>query len=126
MPPVLHGGCTVRFEAREGRNLGRVDEDEELEEELPAFDTGPGPPRAAFLIAYAAVVFAGLFGGAIGYGLVNVSRGGGSGASKAIGALIGAAFAAIGTGVVAVLSLRAMAEWRRPPGAGANDRTRRS
>ena len=125
MPPVWHGGSTVRFGASERRSLPRVDEDEALDEELPAFDTGPGPPRAAFLIAYAAVVLAGLFGGAIGYGLVNVSRGGGTAASRALGALIGAAFAAIGTGVVAVLSLRAMAEWRRPPGAGANDRTRK-
>jgi hypothetical protein len=93
------------------------------EEELPAFDTGPGPPRAAFLVAYLCVVLAGLFGGAIGYGLVNVSRGTSS-TDAAIGALVGAAGAAIGVGVVAVLALRAMAEWRRPPGAGANDRTR--
>jgi hypothetical protein len=125
MPPVWHGGCTVRFVPPTGRSLRQVDEDEGLEQELPAFDTGPGPPRAAFLIAYAAVVLAGLFGGAIGYGLMNVSRTGGSAAGKAIGALIGAVVAAVGTGVVAVLSLRAMAEWRRPPGAGANDRTRR-
>ncbi len=92
------------------------------EGELPAFDTGPGPSRAAFLIAYLGVVVAGLFGGAIGYGLVNVSSSGGSTVEKAIGALVGAALAAIGVGVVAVLALRAMAEWRRPPGAGANDR----
>jgi aspartokinase len=127
MPPVLHEGCTVRFATREGPSLPRVDEEEALEDpELPAFDTGPGPPRAAFLIAYAAVVLAGLFGGAIGYGLQHVSRSGSSATGEAIGALVGAAFAAIGTGVVAVLSLRAMAEWRRPPGAGANDRTRPS
>ncbi len=92
------------------------------EEELPAFDTGPGPPRGAFLLAYLGVVLAGLFGGAIGYGLVNVSSSGGTAAEKAIGALVGAVIAAVGVGIVAVLALRAMAEWRRPPGAGANDR----
>ncbi|MGZ4735059.1 MAG: hypothetical protein ACXVKA_03200 [Acidimicrobiia bacterium] len=91
-------------------------------EELPAFDTGPGPPRGAFLIAYASVVLAGLFGGAIGYGLVNASSSSGSGTAKAIGALIGAVGAAIGVGVVAVLALRAMAEWRRPPGADSFER----
>lgn len=91
------------------------------EEELPAFDTGPGPPRAAFLIAYAAVVLSGLFGAAIGYGLVNVSSGSTS-TGKAVGAIVGAVIAAVGVGVVAVLALRAMAEWRRPPGSGANDR----
>jgi hypothetical protein len=88
----------------------------------PAFDTGPGPSRAAFLIAYLGVVVAGLFGGAIGYGLVKVSDG--STGERALGALIGAAGAAIGVGVVAVLALRAMAEWRRPPGSGAQDRRR--
>lgn len=117
MTPVLHASSTVRFWAPRGRNLESVTE----EEELPAFDTGPGPPRAAFLIAYVFVVLAGLFGGAIGYGLVNVSTGTTS-TDKAIGALVGAAGAAIGVGVVAVLALRAMAEWRRPPGSGANDR----
>ncbi|MET0434590.1 MAG: helix-turn-helix domain-containing protein [Cellulomonas sp.] len=35
-----------------------------------------------------------------------------------------AAVAAVGVGVVAVLALRAMAEWRRPPGSGAQDRRR--
>jgi high-affinity Fe2+/Pb2+ permease len=93
------------------------------EEELPAFDTGPGPPRAAFLVAYVGVVLAGLFGAAIGYGLVDASSGSSSG-DKLIGALVGAVFAAVGVGVVAVLALRAMAEWRRPPGAGTNDRRR--
>lgn len=93
------------------------------DEELPAFDTGPGPPRGAFLIAYAAVVLSGLFGGAIGYGFVNVSRGG-TDTGKAVGAIVGAIIAAVGVGIVAVLALRAMAEWRRPPGSGANDRLR--
>jgi ABC-type nitrate/sulfonate/bicarbonate transport system permease component len=94
------------------------------EGELPAFDTGPGPLRSAFLIAYLGVVVAGLFGGAIGYGLVNVSCTGDCTTEKAIGALVGAAAAAIGVGVVAVLALRAMAEWRRPPGSGSNDHRR--
>jgi hypothetical protein len=95
-------------------------------EEQPAFDTGPGPPRGAFLLAYLGVVLAGLFGGAIGYGLVNVSSTGGTAVEKAIGALVGAIVAAVGVGIVAVLALRAMAEWRRPPGAGVNDRRPRS
>jgi hypothetical protein len=95
-------------------------------EELPAFDTGPGPPRGAFLFAYVFVVIGGLFGGAIGYGLVNVSSTGGTPVEKALGALAGAIIAAVGLGIVAVLALRAMAEWRRPPGAGANDRRPRA
>ena len=116
MPPVLHAPSSVRFRAPRPRNLGSVTD----HEELPAFDTGPGPPRAAFLIAYVCVVLAGLFGGAI-----DVSRGS-TATESAIGAVVGAAVAAIGVGVVAVLALRAMAEWRRPPGAGTNDRRPRS
>jgi len=83
-------------------------------DEVPGFDTGPGPPRGAFLLAYAAVVVAGLFGAAIGYGLVNVGCEGDCTLEKALGALIGGVGAAVGVGVVAVLALRAMAEWRRP------------
>ena len=73
MPPVWHApshGSGPGLPARP--NLGSVTD----EDELHAFDTGPGPPRGAFLIAYVAVVVSGLFGGAIGYGLVNVSSGG--------------------------------------------------
>jgi hypothetical protein len=84
-------------------------------EQAPAFDTGPGPRRGAFLLAYLAVVVAGLFGAAIGYGLVNVGCDGDCTLEKTLGALIGGVGAAVGVGVVAVLALRAMAEWRRPP-----------
>ena len=79
------------------------------------FDTGPGPSRGAFLLAYAGVVLAGLLGAVIGYGVTDVGCAGKDcGASTAIGAIVGALVAALGAGVVAVLALRAMAEWRRP------------
>jgi hypothetical protein len=110
----------VRFPVEGSRNLADMAEDVDP----TAFDTGPGPSRAAFLTAYLGVVVAGLFGGAIGYGLVNVSSANPATSELAIGALVGAAVAAIGVGVVAVLALRAMAEWRRPPGSGAQDRKR--
>jgi hypothetical protein len=91
-------------------------------EEHP-FDTGPGPSRAAFLIAYIGVVVAGLLGAAIGFGFVDAACGGDCALEKAIGTIVAGAGAAIGVGVVAVLTLRAMAEWRRtgpseaPPGS---------
>jgi hypothetical protein len=82
----------------------------EASEDLP-----PGAPtRAAYLLAFAAVVVSGLFGGAIGYGLVDVGCEGSCGAATAAGALVGAAGAAAGVGIIAVLVLRAMAEWKRP------------
>jgi hypothetical protein len=83
-----------------------------------SFDVGPGPSRTAFFIAYLGVVLSGLFGAAIGFGLVDAGcRHGDCTASKAVGAIVGAVLAAVGVGVVAVLALRAMAEWRRPPGS---------
>jgi hypothetical protein len=91
-------------------------------EEHP-FDTGPGPSRAAFLVAYAGVVVAGLLGAAIGFGFVDAACRGDCTLEKAIGAIVAGAGAAVGVGVVAVLTLRAMAEWRRtgpsesPPGS---------
>jgi hypothetical protein len=78
------------------------------------FDTGPGPRRGAFLLAYAGVVLAGLLGAVIGAGWAEIGCDGDCGSSQALGALVGGVIAAVGTGVVAVLALRAMAEWRRP------------
>jgi len=82
--------------------------------EPPAFDTGPGPGKGAFILAYALTVASGILGAVIGYGLVEVQSEGDRGAWLALGALVGGVAAAGGVGVVAVLTLRAMAEWRRP------------
>jgi hypothetical protein len=71
------------------------------------------PPRSAFLLAFLSVVVAGIFGGIIGYGLVDVGCTGSCGTPKLAGTLGGAMIAAGGVGVVAVLVLRAMAEWKR-------------
>ena len=78
----------------------------------------PGVPgRGAVLLAYLGVVVAGVFGGMIGYGLADVTCEGDCGGALAIGAVVGAALAAAGVGVVAILVLRAMVEWQRtPPG----------
>lgn len=93
---------------------GRGDRDGEAVDEGEPFDTGPGPSRTAFLLAYAGVVVAGLLGAALGYAFVDVTCRGDCTTGLAIGALAGAVIAAVGVGVVAVLALRAMAEWRRP------------
>jgi hypothetical protein len=69
------------------------------------------PSRGAYLLAFAAVVLAGLFGAVIGYGVADV--GSGSDAATLLGTLIGAVLGAGGVGVVAVLVLRAMSEWKR-------------
>jgi hypothetical protein len=75
------------------------------------------PSRAAYLLAFLSVVVAGLFGGIIGYGIVDVGTKGAANTAKLLGTLIGAAGGAVGVGIIAVLVLRAMAEWKRrsPP-----------
>jgi membrane associated rhomboid family serine protease len=73
------------------------------------------PSKSVYLAAFAAVVVAGLFGGLIGYGLVDISDESDSGLAAALGAFVGAAVAAAGVGVIAVLVLRAQAEWKRQP-----------
>ncbi len=70
------------------------------------------PTRTAYLLAFASVVVAGVFGGIIGYGLADVGCTGDCEGSKLLGTVIGATVAAGGVGIVAVLVLRAMAEWR--------------
>ena len=76
----------------------------------------PGlPSRSAYLLAFFSVVVSGLFGGTIGYGLVDISCEGGCGLAAVAGALIGATMAAGGVGIIAVLVLRAMSEWKRKP-----------
>ena len=78
-----------------------------------ASSPAPEPSRRAFLLAFPSVVVAGLFGGVIGYGLVDVGcdrrlRRARSCSARSSAAVV----AAIGVGVVAVLVLRAMAEWQ--------------
>jgi hypothetical protein len=69
------------------------------------------PSRTAYLLAFAGVVVAGIFGGIIGYGIADVSSH--SDAAHLAGALVGSVIGAAGVGIVAVLVLRAMSEWNR-------------
>jgi hypothetical protein len=76
-------------------------------------DESAAPPRGARIVAFAAILAAGLTGGFIGYGVTDLQcHDGCSSALPGLGALIGAVIAAAGVAVVAVLALRAMAEWR--------------
>jgi hypothetical protein len=83
--------------------------------EDPAAELDPPmlPSRGAFLLAFAAVVVAGALGAVIGYGITDVTSD--SGLAAFVGAVVGGALGAAGVGVVAVLVLRAMAEWKRQP-----------
>jgi hypothetical protein len=68
------------------------------------------PSTGARALALLAIVLAGVCGGLIGWKVTDLSMAD-AGAAAGIGGLIGAVFAAGGVGVVAVLVLRAMAEW---------------
>jgi hypothetical protein len=71
------------------------------------------PSRGAYVLAFLSVVFAGAFGGIIGYGLADIGCEGDCGLVVIVGLLVGGLIAAVGVGVVAVLVLRAMSEWQR-------------
>jgi hypothetical protein len=71
------------------------------------------PSRGAYVLAFLSVVFAGAFGGIIGYGLVDIGCDGDCGLAVFGGLVVGGLIGAVGVGVVAVLVLRAMAEWQR-------------
>lgn len=73
-------------------------------EPLPA-----APPPTARWLGFASILLGGVLGGAIGWGTGDVL--GGTNTWAAIGALVGAVSCAIGVGIVATLTLRAMNEW---------------
>jgi hypothetical protein len=68
------------------------------------------PSRAARVLAFVAIVLAGVAGGVIGWAFTTLQGGGDLAAS--IGAAVLAILAALGTAVLSVLVLRAMGEWR--------------
>ena len=71
------------------------------------------PSTGARVLAFAAIVVSGVCGGLIGYGVSDLQcTNGCNGTTTGIGAVVGAVLAAGGVAVVAVLVLRAMAEWR--------------
>jgi hypothetical protein len=70
------------------------------------------PSVQARLLAFGAIVIAGICGGLIGYSTVKVGCHGKCGTPEGVGGITGAVIATIGVSVIAVLVLRAMGEWR--------------
>lgn len=71
------------------------------------------PSVKARALAFVAIMVAGVFGAMIGFAFVDLQCHGSCSTAKTLGALAGAVGSALGVGVVAVLTLRAMGEWRR-------------
>lgn len=70
------------------------------------------PSTGARVLAFSSILIAGLCGGLIGYAVVDLQCEGDCTAPAGIAGLTGAVIFAVGVGVVAILALRAMAEWR--------------
>ena len=73
-------------------------------------DSSPSP--AARVLAFSAIIVAGACGGLIGFAVMDLSCDGGCTTAAGLVGLGTAVGAAVGTGIVAVLTLRAAAEWR--------------
>ena len=96
--------------------------------ELPDSDYSPSalPSTGARVLAFGAILLAGLCGGLIGYAVVDLQCEGDCATPAGLAGVLGAVVFAVGVGVVAVLALRAMGEWReiqhRDPAGDATDR----
>ncbi len=77
----------------------------------PSGPPSGAPPLGARLLAFGAIIVAGVCGGLIGFGFVDLQCTGSCSTQKGIGAFAGAVGAAIGVAIIAVLTLRAMGEW---------------
>jgi hypothetical protein len=71
------------------------------------------PSPLARGVAFAAILVGGLSGALIGWSFVDLQCEGDCATPGGIGALVGGVSAALGVAVVAVLTLRAMGEWKR-------------
>ena len=89
--------------------------------EHPEYAPTALPSTGARVLAFAAILFGGLCGGLIGYAFMDLQCTGDCGALAGGAGLLGAAVGAIGVGVVAVLALRAMAEWNTGNRGDADD-----
>jgi hypothetical protein len=72
----------------------------------------------ARLVAFAAILVAGICGLLIGRALVDIQCEGDCGVATGVAGAVGGVVAAAGVAVVAVLVLRAMSEWRAKGGSG--------
>lgn len=83
---------------------------------MPAIDERPLsalPSPLARGLAFAAIVLAGFCGALIGWAFVDLQCEGNCTTPGGIGAIVGGLSSAVGVAVVAVLTLRAMGEWKR-------------
>ena len=83
------------------------------------------PSVGARVLAFAAILIAGIAGGFSGYAFIDLQTTGDASLATGLGALVGAVICAAGTAVVVVLTLRAMGEWRTIKAADPDAEDRR-
>lgn len=81
-------------------------------EPSPGYAPSSLPSRGARVLAFVAILVGGACGGLIGYGFTDLQCEDGCTAVAGGAGLLGAVIGAVGVGVVAILALRAMGEWR--------------
>lgn len=91
----------------------------------PKGATVPLPSQSTRILAFLAILVAGAAGGFIGWAFVDLQCEGECGVPNSIGGFVGATITAVGVGLVTVLALRAMAEWRLMQARGITEPRRR-
>lgn len=83
-----------------------------MSETNPSALPDASPPVWARVLAATSILIAGAAGGLIGWSVLDLQCTGDCGGSAAVAGVVGAVVCAVGVAVVAVLTLRAMSEWR--------------
>lgn len=78
----------------------------------PADNQLASPSRSVRVFAFVSILIGGLCGGLIGFAFTDLQCSGDCTNLLGVSALIGAIIGAVGVGVVSILVLRAMTEWR--------------
>jgi hypothetical protein len=75
-----------------------------------------GPSLLSRVLTVVAVLGAGAMGGLIGWAVVDLQCHGDCDLQTGVGSFVGAVLAALGTALICVLAVQAMAEWRAQEG----------
>lgn len=82
-------------------------------DELPVTVTPTsGPSKPSQALAFSSIILGGACGGLIGFAFTDLQCSGNCSSASGLSALIGAVVGAGGVGVVSILALRAMNEWK--------------
>jgi len=92
-----------------------TDTDTDTDTDIENIDVRPLsalPSVLARIVAFIAILVAGLAGGLIGFSLIDLQCYGSCDLQNSVGLIFGSVVSASGMGIVAVLVLRAVGEWR--------------